>query len=155
MTQDPLSPPPALDCARVLAFAILNDSIKHAGRTSLYVGGKELGPVPRLAICDASPCSGVLLLHCDADWNVLGIVGCESITDARENAEKTYPGVSACWVDAQVTLDEAEKYLDEIFAGECCSFCGRRPDQLDKMISKHSARICNHCIEDFYRQLHE
>jgi hypothetical protein len=153
MTQDPPSPPPALDCARVLAFAILNDSIKHSGRTSLYVDGKELGPVPRLAICDAAPCSGVLLFHCDADWNVLGIAGCGSVTAAKEDAEISYPGISACWVDVQVTPEEAERYLDEIFAGERCSFCNRRPDQLDKMISENSARICNHCIEDFHCQL--
>lgn len=153
--QHPLSPPPVLDCARVLAFAILNDTIKHSGRTSLYVGGKELGPVPRLAICESASSTGVLLFHCDADWNVLGNTGCESVADAKDDAEITYPGVSAYWVDVQVTAEEAARYLDETFAGECCSFCGRRPDQLDQMISKNSARICNHCIKDFHRELHE
>src|SRR5579863_9491193 len=95
MKQDPLSPPPALDYARVLAFAVLRDSINHSGRTSLYVGGKEIGPVPRLAICETALCSGVLLFHCDADWKVLGAAGCKSVEDAKENAEITYPGVSS------------------------------------------------------------
>ncbi|HAO55596.1 MAG TPA: hypothetical protein DCR03_08310 [Gammaproteobacteria bacterium] len=32
-----------------------------------------------------------------------------------------------------------------------CSFCGRREDQVEKMISRHDSRvhICNRCVEKY------
>ena len=59
------------------------------------------------------------------------VLGCSvhgSITEAKNPAERIYPGLSACWVNAHVTEAQAEQYLDELFADDWCSFCGKRAD---------------------------
>ena len=44
-------PPPVIDFARVIAWAIVDASVRWTGRQAVYVGEERLGPVPRLAIC--------------------------------------------------------------------------------------------------------
>ena len=39
-----------------------------------------------------------------------------------------------------------------------CSLCGKRPDKVDQMIlkegrRKHEVRICDRCINEFYKEL--
>lgn len=153
MTPEPSSPPPVLDCARVIEYAVLNESVGYSGRTLLFVGGKELGQVPCLAICEEKKSPGVMLFHCNHEWTVLGCSAHGSVTEAKDRAERIYPGLSACWVNAQVTEEQAERYLDELFADERCSFCGKRADQVEQLIQRDQARICNHCIDEFHNTL--
>jgi hypothetical protein len=84
----------------------------------LFVDGKELGPVPRLAICEEEQASGFLLFHCDAEWHVMGTSAHESVSEAKRRAEVVYPGVSRRWVEANVSREEAEAYLDEQFGNQ-------------------------------------
>jgi hypothetical protein len=139
------SPPPVLDCARVLRYLLIDVSMEFSGRTLLFVDGKELGEVPYLAICEKEKNGGVLLFHCTSDWTVLGCSSHKSITDAQERAEAIYRGSSSRWVDANVSREAAEAYLDELFGGDRCSLCGNRPHQVDSFISQGSDLICNHC----------
>ncbi len=132
------SPPPVLDCARVLHYVIIDKSIEFSGRSLLFVDGKELGEVPCLAICEGKKTGGVLLFHCTRDWTVLGC-------DAQVHAEGIYKGTSSRWVDAKVSREAAEAYLDEMFGEDRCSVCGRRPDEVDSFIRKGSDRICDLC----------
>ena len=44
-------PPLAISGCRVEQYAIRDRSMKYSGHSSLYRDGKEVGPVPRLAIC--------------------------------------------------------------------------------------------------------
>src|SRR5579864_3075965 len=141
MTPDSSLPPPVLDCARVIEYAVLNESVGYAGRTLLFVDGKELGQVPCLAICADKNLRGVLLFHCDREWNVLGCSAYESVSKAKDRAESIYPGLSACWVDAHVTEEQAERYLYELFGDERCSFCDKRPDQVEQFIRRDQTRI--------------
>jgi hypothetical protein len=151
MTEDPSPPPPVLMCARVIEFAVLDESVRYSGRTSLYVDGKELGAVPCLAICVDT--DGVLLLHCDSDWNALGYSGHRSVEEAKQVSERIYAGLSACWKNPQISPEQAEKYLDDVFKKDRCSFCGRRPDQVQQMIQKESVRICDRCVSEFQENL--
>jgi hypothetical protein len=66
----------------------------------LLVDGKELGRVPRLAICEDEKI-GVLLFHCNRSWTVLGCSGHESIAAAKEKAEWIYPGLAEHWHTAK------------------------------------------------------
>jgi ClpX C4-type zinc finger protein len=148
-------PPPVLDSARVLEYAELDSSVGFSGRILLYVDGKELGPAPCLAICQNLREAEILLFHCDLDWTVLGTGGYATVADAKSRAERIYPGVSACWVEAHVSEQEATQYLDELSHDQRCSFCGKRPDQIEKLIEQGDARICNFCIEEFHQMLRE
>jgi hypothetical protein len=147
-------PPPVLDCARVIEYAEVDESVKHTGRITVYVEGKELGPVPRLAICQNSDEAGVLLFYCDNEWNVLGAGGAPSVEAAREYAEKAYSGISEKWLKSSFSRVEAEKYLLDSWGDDRCSFCGRTPNQVDRLLHGNSgARICEICISEFKGQL--
>src|SRR5215831_9214299 len=50
MSDTDTGPPPILDSARVLCYAVVDGSVGCSGRTLLFVGGVEVGGVPYLAI---------------------------------------------------------------------------------------------------------
>jgi hypothetical protein len=126
MTPEAEPPPPALGCDRVLEYAVLDESLPFAGHGLLFTDGMEIGRVPRLAISVGRATSTVHLLNCDEDWNALGISGHDSIEEAKRRAERFYPGVSARWIGRNVSEEAAERYLDEQFADDRCSFCNKR-----------------------------
>jgi hypothetical protein len=139
------SPPPVLDCARVLHYVIIDKSIEFSGRSLLFVAGEELGAVPCLAICEEKKNGGVLLFHCTDDWSVLGCSAHKSASEAQARAERIYKGVSSRWVDANISRKAAEAYLNALFANDRCSVCGKRPDEVDSFIQKGTARVCDQC----------
>jgi hypothetical protein len=145
------APPPVISNAWVLAYAVVDDSVKFAGRTLLFVDGKEVESVPCLAIAQSLDDGCVLLLHCSADWGVLATATFPSMDEARKRAEKIYRGLS--WKKTNFTRKEAERYLDEVSRDQRCSFCGKRPDQIDELIEKKGARICDCCIREFHQML--
>jgi ClpX C4-type zinc finger protein len=149
---------PVIDCSRLLCYAIVDNTVQFSGRTLLFVDGKELGRVPCLAICENKKLSEVLLFHCDSEWNTLGCSAHPSVAEAKARAERIYAGISARWVDAGVSEQTAEDYMNKQFGNERCSFCGKRPDEVDQVIlkedqRKHEVRICDRCINEFYKEL--
>lgn len=84
MAETKISPPPGvLDSARVLEYLVIGKKVQFAGQSLLFVDGKELGPVPCLAICEEKDSGGVLLCHCLNDWTVLGCSAHQSVSEAR------------------------------------------------------------------------
>ncbi len=155
-------PPPVLGDARVLEYAVLDTSVTYSGHSSLFVGTageglKELRPVPCLAIAQDLKTGEIMLMHCDQDWDVLGLGGrYDSIADAKARAERTYHGASSCWIDAKVTQEEALKFRDETWADQRCSFCDKTPlDGINRMIERNNVRICDSCIAEFQQIVQE
>ena len=154
-------PPPVLGNARVLEYAVLDESVTYLGHSSLFAGNftdglKELGPVPCLAIAQDLKTGEIILMHCDQDWDLLGLGGrYDSIADAKARVERTYHGVSSCWIDAKITQEEALKFRDEMWAGQRCSFCDKIPPDFNMMIERNNVRICNSCIAEFHKTLQE
>ena len=150
-------PPPVLDCAHVLEYAEVDASVKYTGRITVYVDRKELGPVPRLAICenmDKASEATLFLFYCDSEWNVLGAGGGASLAAVRENAEKAYAGISAKWVKSNYSREQAEVYLSESWGDMRCGFCGRTPNQVQRLIEgKGGAKICDICISELKEEL--
>jgi len=149
-----LKPPPVLDCARVLQYARIDKSVRYVGRTLLFVGGRELGRVPSLAICEDRK-AGVLLFHCNHNWKVLGCSGHESVAAAKKKAKCIYPDISEHWVAAHVTKKRARKFLDSLWGNLRCTFCGKRPDEVEQLFGKRSAHICVDCVTRFYAMLND
>ena len=148
-------PPPVIASARVLQYALLDSTVEYSGCTSLFVGGKELGQVPCLAICQDKPTPEILLFHCAKDWNWLGCSAHQSVDAAKIRAEGIYHGVSRLWIDANISELESEQYLDELWGETKCSFCGRRPDQgVEKLLGKDGVRICDRCVNEFHAEMH-
>jgi hypothetical protein len=154
LPMDSFNPPPVLDCARVLAYALIDKSVVYSEQGSFYVDGKLLGPVPRLAICQYIDSTEILILHCDNDWNSLGAQGAHtSIRAAKATMEKSYRGLMGKWVDTSITEAEARAFLEKEFSDKKCSFCGRWPIHVEQMIGD-TVRICNICIKEFYNLIY-
>ena len=102
---DATHPPAVLEGARVIEYALVDETIQFTGRLRLYVGDERLGAVPRLAICEQLADHVLLLMHCDEDWNVLGVQAWNgpaspeivSIEYIKQCAEGFYSGISAHW----------------------------------------------------------
>ena len=58
------------------------------------------------------------------------------------------------WIDTSVTEEQARDYLEHEFIQEKCSFCGRTPIYIKKMIGNNNVRICNICIDEFHECIH-
>jgi hypothetical protein len=66
-----LRPSPMLMGCRVTQYAMRDRSVTFRGRTNLYVDGKQLRAVPRLAIGEGRT-GECVLLHCGRTWKVRG-----------------------------------------------------------------------------------
>ncbi len=151
MTRKPKypAPPGFLEGGRLLAYATVDTSVVHSSRSTLYVDGKLLGPVPRLAAVQIDGERGVVLLFCDERWKSLGAVDCESLEAALERAEREYQGLRAKWImvsDGEVTQHVGQQ-------GAECSFCGKTPHAVEQMFTSRDAAICDGCIRAFYADL--
>jgi hypothetical protein len=147
------TPPAVLNGGRLLAYAVLKRGTRNAMPGRILVGGRPLLRVSALAITDAPPIgkapkSRVLLLFCSDTWFPKALEGFHSVAAAKGQAERMYPGSSALWVASKVTKDQAERYLRKVWAGQECTFCNRRPDQVQQMIVGKSGRICDKCIAE-------
>ena len=147
------APPPVIDSARVIAYAFVDD-IPYQRCGSLYSGDRLIEHVPRLVIClNLGADIGPLLFHCDEQWNVLGTSGASTIEETKLSAEKNYPGVTARWIDVNTSVTEALDYYDQATNGAKCSFCGKRPFEMDGgwVEGNNGALICRECVENLYR----
>lgn len=148
-------PPPVLSGARILSYAVVDDTVAYKEQDSHFIDCLPLGPVPRLAICQDLGEPEIMIIHCDDDWDMKGVFGgYSSVEEAKSAAERSYGGLLDKWIDTSFTEDQARDYLEHEFAGEKCSFCGRIPIYVEKMIGNDGVRICNHCIDEFHERIH-
>ena len=149
-----VTPPPVLAGTQLLAYVTLDKTIAHTGKSTLYVDGKQIGAVPCLAITQEEA-GAALLLFCDDRWNPVGVVECESFTDAQKRAESEYKGLAGRWTIVGVTKEAAAQYIRDQGNGLRCSFCGKSAEMIKHLMSGPSANICDECIKDFYEELQE
>ncbi len=146
-------PPLILDSAKVLKYAIVDTPVAFTGRLSLYVDGKLLGEVPKLAICQNYKASDYLLLFCNKKWKVLGAVGYKSIKETKKNAEKAYKGITKKWMTVAKSNDFKNWPGD---LGPICSFCGKTMfEGVERMFGGNNAYICNKCINKLQKIMEE
>jgi hypothetical protein len=140
-----VKPPPTLACCLVSEYAILDRNVEYVG-SNLFQNGKELGPVPCLALAQSK--DGVFLFHCDASFQILGTELQPSLAEAKQSAEHAYRGSSKMWVATGFTREEADKHLDEIWGPMRCVLCKKRPFELEDaaFVQKGDAFICELCI---------
>ena len=89
--------PKVIDGARVITFAVIDDSVTSTGRTTHWIDGDKLGAVAGLAIARYDRDGEFYLFYCDAQWQVLSDTCHITEELARAQAEFEYAGVSACW----------------------------------------------------------
>jgi hypothetical protein len=138
----------------VIAYAIVGEDIPYTERNPIFVDGKLLGRVPRLAICEnLGGEMGVLLFHCANDWSVLAASGGSTVEEEKRRAESNYPGVTALWAHLDTSREEALAYYDETTEGLKCSFCGKRPFEVSGLVTGLHASICRDCVTNFHAEL--
>jgi hypothetical protein len=139
-----------------MSYAFVDD-IPYRKWGALYHGDQLVEHVPRLAIClNLGKDIGPLLFHCDEDWNTLGTSGAATIAEVKERAEKNYPGVAARWVELNTSVEDALKYYDEALEGLRCSFCGKRPFEIEGgWVEGTKATICRECVEKYHQAFRE
>ncbi|HEV7239206.1 MAG TPA: ClpX C4-type zinc finger protein [Thermoanaerobaculia bacterium] len=138
-------PPPVLDGCVITDYACTTEA-EFRGHSSLFVDGSEVTRVPCLAIGEPMNGDDVLLLHCDDRWTVLGVSGHSSKDEAKTRAERIYRGISTSWIHQEVSTEQVNAYIAEIAQHTCCSFCGRSPDQVSRIVESENARICDVCV---------
>jgi hypothetical protein len=143
-------PPLILDGAKVLEYAIVDGSVEYTGLGSIYVGGKLLGIVPKLTICQSYKAKDYLLFHCNETWKVLGIAGYASIREAKRSAEKTYKGITSKWkiIAKPNDFNNWPGNLEPV-----CSFCRKSFYEIDQMFEGHDAYICNMCVSKMQKSI--
>ncbi|MDJ0927511.1 MAG: hypothetical protein QNJ73_07645 [Gammaproteobacteria bacterium] len=93
--------PEYLDGAKVICFAVFDETVKYTGATVTSFQGEEVNThTTRVAICRYEDEAEYLLFHCDDSWRVLGVGGDGDFTAVKHWAEKTYQRVSKLWRDA-------------------------------------------------------
>lgn len=151
--------PPVLCSARVIEYAIVDDTITYTGRQTLYVGGKELGAVPRLAICQQLDDDMMYLAHCDKYWTVLGASGSgtepETIEKLKESAENAYQGISNKWQSLGISKEDAIRFEALLDQGRICGFCNRIFDDDEKLFHGAYGEICHECVAKLHDEISE
>lgn len=156
-------PPPVIDSSRLLAFAINDEEVEFTDRINLFVGGADsiarLGEMPGLAICSdyANP-EEVLLLFCNDEWEVRGVIPFASVEEAKTKAERGYSGITRKWQDSPYSEEETNRYLREEYEVDpnsrwwemICSFCGKDFFEEGQGLAGPKAAICRQCVEKFY-----
>jgi hypothetical protein len=151
------APPPVIDMARVIAYAVVDDSVQWTGRQTIFVGREELGPVPRLALAQnvTGELKDVLIFHCNDQWEVLGVSGGATLEEAKSRAERAYRGITAKWIDRNVSIEEAKAWIEENYDHIFCFFCGRSPGEFQSLVTGKLASICNVCIDELHLQMRQ
>lgn len=145
-------PPPVIDTARVVSYAFVDD-IPYARAAAAFADGEAVEPAPRLAIAVGMAGSPKpFIFRCDENWIALGASAASTVEQAKQEAERNYPGVADRWIDTNVTVEEALAFYDAETAGLKCSFCGKRPFEVEGLIEGPRATICRGCIEAFYEE---
>lgn len=90
-------PPETLGAARVLAFAVVDESVIPTGRTTHRIGGEVIGPAAGLVIARYEGDGSFYLFYCGTEWQVVTDPCHDSLESAKEQAEYEYCGVTACW----------------------------------------------------------
>jgi hypothetical protein len=143
--------------ARVIEYAIVDESVEWTGRQTIFVGGEELGPVPRLVLAQTvtGDLKDALIFHCNEEWEVLGVSGGATVEEAKARIERAYRGISSKWIDRGVSIEEAQHWIYENSDHIICHFCGRQPGEFQRIAAGKLSAICNVCVDSLYVEMHQ
>lgn len=161
-TDHDMVPPPVIDSARLLAFAVVPDDTAYAAGICLLVDGVRVGRVPGLAICrNYCKPDEVLLFFCDGQWCTQGCIPVSRVEEAKLQAARDYPELLQHWRDSPYCDEQVASFLRTEYGVDPatewwrfrCSFCQAECEGM--AISKGWATICRACIEEFHALLGE
>ena len=151
-----LAPPPAISFARVLAYAVVDETVRFTGEQRLYVDNELLGAVPCIALCEElrNDQAGFFVAYCNEKWEAVAIAPATDPDSAMRQAEHYYRGLGALWAQATVTVHQAREWIARSRPEEVCSFCGRLPFEINNLVRGNEAAICDLCLDAFHADIH-
>ena len=105
-------PPIVLDGARVIEYAVIDETVTYTGKMCVIVGGKKLPPAEALVISQNLGDNKYLLFYCTAEWKVMGAGFFASIKDIKAYSELCYQGIMTKWIEFGTTEAEAREFMD-------------------------------------------
>lgn len=139
------APPPAIGLEPVVEFAVVRDCT-FSGSSGLFVDGIELGAVPHLVIARAAQDGSWLLMHCDQEWNALGVSGHQDLASAQRRAEQVYRGSSSCWRPTPHDAAARTRHRELLLEGLRCSRCRREPTEFRSLTTADDGtQLCDDC----------
>ena len=150
------SAPPLIGGLYVLEYAHAGRSVRFEQRHWLNVGGKWLGRVPCLAICQGLDEGTFAAQFCTSTWHPKGIAAdYKSIEELKKRIERSYHGITTQWKKQPVPKEEARADYEAQLAAGSCSFCSRTILKVTGMVEAKNgiARICNHCVNHYHQIL--
>jgi len=149
-------PPIVIGSDRVIAYAIVDKSVKFSGKKRLFIEGNLLGEVPNVAICKSlnKELKDYLILYCDKKWSMLGVAGAPTFSEAVKEAERCYQGIAKKFVRTGNSEKIARRWMAEKYPEAVCNFCGRMYFEVDTLVEGRAAVICSACIKDLAMNLH-
>ena len=161
-------PPPIIDCSKVILFAKNDDDVEYTDRIDLHVGGKSgferIGELPHLVISEPYNWPDTyLLMFCDEDWVVKGVLNYTTIDEAKIKAERGYKGISEKWQECPYDEESRNDFLRDEYEVDpksewwtsICSFCGRKDSEFKSILVGKYASICKECVASFYKAFNE
>ena len=154
----PRGPPPAIVQRRVLEYAFLWESLPFNG-TSIHLKHGDgpftpLGRVPRLAL--SRDAAAVWLEFCDARWRHVAAQPYTTVRDAKQGAERAYPGSRRLWLKTGYSAAEVRRHLERQWAPYRCLFCLKTPLEWGvdvSLVKVNRGRICSSCVRELASDL--
>jgi len=82
---------------KIVCYTSIDSRHRFTAKTRQIVRGKLMGSMSGLAICRPGKAEEFYLFGCDQDWNVVTDTWHQSLSEAKEQAEYEYEGVSETW----------------------------------------------------------
>lgn len=82
-----------MDGAKVLYYVVLSDKHQRTGRTTHYIDGELMGPVPALAVAQYAGDSSAYIFHCNTNWEVIQDDLLDSPEEAIEDIKRQCSGL--------------------------------------------------------------
>ncbi len=158
-------PLPVIHSARVLCYAVNDDSVHYTDRIELHAGVdskfKRVGEMPLLVISRnyVKP-QDILLFFCNSEWEPQGTIAFDSVDEAKQKAERGYEGISHKWIDSAYSENQINEYLREEYEVDPntelwkteCFFCGLDNDtETGKiMLLGKNGYLCGDCVKSCY-----
>ena len=107
-------PPSVIHSAPVRLYAMSGGSDAWTGTLTVFVDGKLLGPLPRLAICEDLLSSDFLLMYCDENWTPVGVTAGPSLNHVKGVAERAYLRLVDKWQEFRTRSDKELQEIKEL-----------------------------------------
>ncbi|MEO1017497.1 MAG: hypothetical protein AAFY56_07370 [Pseudomonadota bacterium] len=100
----------------MLLYAVNDSDVQYTGRLSLHVGippdMEQVGELPGIVILQPyNEPTGFLIGFCDDTWAVQGVVGTNSLEQAKHKAATYYAGIESKWIESPYSEDDIREFL--------------------------------------------